>query len=65
MDIEHTKARIIAKTNKDEKRYAKELKDRDTLLKQKKGEWEVKKNMVVASKKHINQSKNDELMQRY
>jgi hypothetical protein len=54
MDIEHTKARIIAKTNKDEKRYAKELKDRDTLLKQKKGEWEVKKNMVVASKKHIN-----------
>ena len=65
MDIEHTKAQIIAKTNKDEKRYAKELKDRDTLLKQKKGEWEVKRMMVVNAKKHLNQSKNQELLDRY
>ena len=53
MDIEHTKAQIIAKTAKNEKRYAKELKERDTMLKQKNEEWEVKRNMVVNNKKKI------------
>lgn len=65
MDIEMTKAQIIARNNKNEKRYAKELKDRDTLLKQKKDEWEVKRMQVVSNKKFINQSKNEELNQRY
>jgi hypothetical protein len=33
MDIEHTKAKIIARTDKNEKRYAKELKDKDSQIK--------------------------------
>lgn len=46
MDIEHTKAKIIAKNDKNEKRFAKEIKDRDTQLKAKNTEWEIKRDMV-------------------
>lgn len=60
-----TKAQIIARNNKNEKRYAKELKDRDAVLKQKKDDWEVKRLTVVTNKKFINTSKNEELMQKY
>lgn len=60
-----TKAQIISRNNKNEKRYAKELKDRDTLLKQKKVEWEVKRMQVVTNKKFINTSKNEELLHKY
>ena len=64
MDIEHSKAKIFAKNDKNEKRYAKEIKDRDTQMKQKNTEQEIKRVLVMTNKKKNQQWRDEELRHR-
>ena len=65
IDLEQTKAHIVARQKKDEVRFAKEIRERDLEMKRKNFAYEEKRDKVQAQKDGIEKDKARDLRERH